>query len=792
MNTKQPTHRKPGSFRRTSGILVALGCLVGVVRTTADAATPDPAAAKWLVDRARGYECGIGDNPSVGDARVLLVWMRAASRVAPSLPDAWIGQYNLYKLLGREDDAHEALAEYCKLVPDDEPRQLTYLSEAFSRLQSAEKRIAFCEDYLGQGGLTPAVASEFERWLAETYRGVGDLALAKKHAEAAIRVCPLNFGAHQMGIDLRLTSPTPGQQAALLLSSIAATGGRDADQLWALAGLLDSLSLHERAGQWYSAALAAFGRARPGLPPPAELLLDMARSARDAGQPKQAAEYCRQTLQADPDSYHAMLLLAKCIRAGGDEVAADEQLARTAAWLADAAEEVRKSGDALGAAWISWFHIEHQPDTAQALEFAEIARAAAPDDHEVALVYGLALLKAGKLEEARLALAPLADGPDGDQLAAWGLARTLLQLGDQQAALEAARDAEQLRRSGMAYEWTVELLRELGAAPLPMPDRSKVTDTLDAFNRDVLDFAAHPERYVSLTAEFVDPAPTFGRRWLCRFTFSNKATFPVTMGSGQMVGGQVLIFARPEIAAVPPVEGYIAVPINRRHILPPGQSIVVEETLDVGPVAVLAASRAQRQVPVSFAAILDPVRAADGGWVSAFGSELTATARLVRQPVRYAPDAMKGLVRRAREGSASDKVVAMRTVVGLLDERLAVMRQAPDYQPARVDRNWLQAMLAAGQSAPDPIVRAGVLDAVTHLPFDAQRVQSLAPMLADPDWLVRMSAVQVLATRQGPSFRPVAERLAQSDPDELVRELARLHVDGWQADEIRGVSDAGK
>jgi hypothetical protein len=38
-----------------------------------------------------------------------------------------------------------------------------------------------------------------------------------------------------------------------------------------------------------------------------------------------------------------------------------------------------------------------------------------------------------------------------------------------------------------------------------------------------------------------------------------------------------------------------------------------------------------------------------------------------------------------------------------------------------------------------------------------------------------------LAERQGTVFRPVAERLAESDPDALVRELADLYRQRWDA-----------
>ena len=54
-----------------------------------------------------------------------------------------------------------------------------------------------------------------------------------------------------------------------------------------------------------------------------------------------------------------------------------------------------------------------------------MAAAAAGDDPRVQRIFGLALLRAERWEEARLALGPLTVGPTPDQLASWGLARAV-------------------------------------------------------------------------------------------------------------------------------------------------------------------------------------------------------------------------------------------------------------------------------------------------------------------------------------------------------------------------------
>ena len=55
-------------------------------------------------------------------------------------------------------------------------------------------------------------------------------------------------------------------------------------------------------------------------------------------------------------------------------------------------------------------------------------------------------------------------------------------------------------------------------------------------------------------------------------------------------------------------------------------------------------------------------------------------------------------------------------------------------------------------------------------------------VITDPTY----SLYDVLADVQGPVFRPVAQRMANSDPDDLVSELADLWLQRWEADELRG------
>lgn len=772
--------RFPGQLcQRVVGLLLAVA--LGSVGATA-AAPPD--AGRWLVQRARGYGFTCGSSPSVGDVELMLVWMQAAARLSPNLPEACLGQHDLLLLLGRNDEAFEVLGRYCTLHPADQRMRLAFLTGSYERLQTADDRTEFCRAQLADNSLPPAIASELHRLLANTCRGVGDMDLARQHAQAACDAYPFNFEAQDLLAELSSEGTTPSQRIGRLLASISAAPARG-EPMWTLAVALDSLSMHAQAGAWYLHARRAFERTNPGNPLPLALLLDAARSARDGGDLESALSLCREAMQADPDSFDAALLLIEVARQAGHEDLAEQRVASLRVRLAETEQEVRRQPDALSAARIAWFHVDADPDTAKALEFAQLAAATAGDDPQVRRIHGLALLEAERFEEARATLGSLMAGPEPDQLAAWGLARALVALNERAAALDVLRDAEQGRRSGPAYGRIVALLDELGAAPLPMPDHSRIVAQLAAFVPDVLDFPDRPGRYVKLTAELIDPRPRFGQPWRCQVTLANTATFPITIGEGQMVNGQFLASARVNAPGTEPLEGYLPIPFALVPVLNPGERLTVEETLDVGPLAEIALTMAQRDLEVEFTFILDPVADADRHWSSRLSLDSVASVRLVRPGVEYTASGFGAVMQDLGDADCALRLRGLRTVAGLLAERLLAMRQKLEYTPARIDKKGLEALLQSGLTDPEPVVRAGLLDCLALLPFKEEQASLIAPLLSDNHWLVRLVAVDFLATRQGAVFSPVAERLADGDPDALVRQLARLHLHRLEAEQRR-------
>ncbi len=743
-------------------------------------ASPPDAAGQWLVDRARTYGLSVGKTPSSGHVELMLVWLRAAARLSPDLADAYLGQHDLLVILGREDDAIVALEKYCACDPGDHIKALDLIARGFSRRQTIEDRIKFCETGLGGSAPPPSVASELHRLLARCFMAQGDLAAARLRAQASMEAYPFNFASRQMTLELFGDEATPEMQVSYLLASVSARPAQWST-MRSLAQLLDSLSLHEQAATWYFRAFEALGRDNTDATLPTAAYTDAARNARDGGQYELGMQLCRAALDTDPDSYDARTLLIDLARRGGQDELAAEETAKLRDRLAGIEQDVRVSRDALRANQIAWFHIETDVDIDKALEFAELAVAAAPDEWAIQHTYGLALVNVERWPEAQATLGPLITRTPLDQWAAWGLAQALIGLGDREAAVQMLRDGEQVRRSGPGYERIVDSLKQLGLTPLPPPDQSAVLAALEGFNTEVLRFPTDPGKYLQLSAEPVDARPDVGEPWRCRFRLVNSGPFPITIGPELMVEGQLLVSAEIDVPGIAPAAGYLPISIAHRPLLNPGEHLEVVQTLGVGPLAKAGTLMPQRDLVATFTVMLDPREEAAGAWSSKHGSALTTTTRLTRRKLDYSPAGAKALSGELHSRTPESRARAYECVAALLAERLLSMRGALDYQPVRVDKQSLTAVLMAGLNDADPLVRARTVDSLPLLAWKNEHAAAVGPLLADPDWLVRMMAVDLLATQQGGVFSPVAGRLAEQDPDPLVRDLARLQLNRLQA-----------
>ena len=780
-----PCHAHRGRLLCAPALLgLALGWMIAAGDSTV---AQEVSPGQRLVDRGRTIGL-MTHSPTAHDAERVLVWMQAAARLSPTLAEAHLWQYDLLTRLGRDPEALAALTRYTQLNPGDLSARIDLLEARFNLCQSVDQRIAYCRERLAElqtGGASSGDSSNtpgrptskdlqrsgLHRRMADLHFRAGDSAVAEQEARRAVEAFPGNAAALALLVELADEPDRPVRQVRASLAAIAASP-TDVPEMWRLARALDDLAMGDEAAVWYQRARVTMERAAPNRPLPEHFLLDEARSHADAGRYEQAFEAAEKLVSAAPNNIAArFLLLDLATRSAKADVVASQKaflvekfgkLASSRPASAPAAE----TADTALAVQAAWYYTLFAPDAEKAVKLARQAIDAGEPTGRV--VYGLAELLAGNIEKAVETLTSLAPR---DPWAAAGLGEALIRQGKFEDAVRVLREGEALRRSGLAYERIGALLNsqdESLVSPTMLPE---VQTALREFDARVLDFVERPSEAIRLEVSAASDTWAFGDPWRCDIRLTNIAPYPVFIGDGRMIEGRILVSLAWGESSTREWPGYLPLALHDQPVLPPGASVSRTITLDVGPAAALAASFPQRELELTARFVLDPVQGA-GGWLSALKGFPEAVLKITRPAVDASRMALDRLMKTVRTGSEQERVHALGVCGSLLREAEAETRGELDYTPRRVDEVKLAREVIAALQAPFASVRVAALEALRGTTFTKRTLEQVAPLLSDPDWLVRLTTLDVLAEVQGEKLRPVLEKLASADADDLVRRAA--------------------
>jgi tetratricopeptide (TPR) repeat protein len=288
--------------------------------------------AKWLVDLGRDYPLSAQAGLSDADAQLSLAFMEAATRIDPELAEGYYWQFDLLHALGRDKEALTALNNYILYAPNDVPAALEWANLTIDSLQTAEKRIAFCQAQLKNKSLPPPAISLLHLHLAQIFNSRGEQKPAKQHAKYALEKNPRNRSAqifiHQL--QDKPTSPVFHMQNLLAGLSDNPAG---LQQAWELANLLASYNLPIEANRFYQHAIQMFILTRQN--PPLELLIARASALTDSKKWPEAQELLKQILEQEPRRIDAHLAAARLAELQNDP-------SRTAEHLQQAADSWKK------------------------------------------------------------------------------------------------------------------------------------------------------------------------------------------------------------------------------------------------------------------------------------------------------------------------------------------------------------------------------------------------------------------------------------------------------------------
>jgi len=410
-------------------------------------------------------------------------------------------------------------------------------------------------------------------------------------------------------------------------------------------------------------------------------------------------------------------------------------------------------------------------------------------------IVGVAEISSGQLSQGMEKLKAVADQ---DLYAAAFLAEKVLSQGESSAGQQAIEAAASQWRGGPAFRKLRAVARQHGLEIPAAKDSQKLRPLLDSFDRRVLAMARAPQKIIAVRLEPLRDQPAVGEPIELRATLTNQGPLAVPLGDWGLLS--------PVMAWIVTVEGdpetvFEELPLAvwpAPRYLQPGQSVSTTVRLDVGAMAEALDARCLETVKLNVSGIVDPIQRGQETR-SALPDLVVTPVEITRRSLlgQRVPDnvseanqayqlALGGIVRDLRRGDLTRRMAAARKVAALLHLSHALSSKRV-FLPKPLDdglvrRPVLLSLLRAFLADASPVVRAEMVTSLAGLPLDSITSQLLAPIIEDPEAMVRFRLAELMGTTDPQAHRAVLERLAEED-HQAVRMMARslLPQDGsWE------------
>ncbi|RMF71647.1 MAG: hypothetical protein D6744_17680 [Planctomycetota bacterium] len=732
------------------------GCLPAAL--AADALPTD----RWLLQLAADHALNHRNERAPADVEHVRVLLESVLRINSQSLDAAVA---LYELADPASPAADALLDrILEIDPDHESAFETWIVRGLRRRQTIEEQRRWL-----QGLLTPArPASQrvaIHAHLAQLAWRQLDAAEAESHLRAAEAIEPSWPGLASLALDMLPPDAPAWRKLRALLRALRANPAR-IELAWRIGLLLDRAGLPNDAFEFYDYARRT--HARMSAPPPiaSDVYLALSRNALARGDIDEALNMGRAAVQAERNSYLPSFYLHWMLTRAGRS--AEALVLRTTLGERFARIEDPRAWDARIIADAAWYYCTLDEQPQRALALAEHAVARAGDDPYVQRVFGWALALNGRDEAAAVALEPIAAT---DPFAAYRLA---LLYQHQDRTDDAARVIATLRVRPVAgpQRQLLDSLALEGVASRPADRGADERRILAEFDREVLHFFDDPTRYLELgiRPDTLNPVP--GEGWEVSFTLRNRADFPIALGPGELVNPVLVLSLDCRGDQQRTYPALLSIPIDRRRILQPRQSITVRRTIDAGPLRRILRRTPQQLQRITVTALLDAERAAGGAWRTRISGQRAPALIINRIPAATGPEAWNALRAAVTDGRNLARFAALETLAELLGEYQNHRLQRLSYRPASVPAQRITSILRTTLDSADWETRARTLDALQVVGIDRTLLAAIEARLDDDHWLVRLMAVRLLGMRHGEAFSGQAARIARDDADELVRRLA--------------------
>lgn len=731
-----------------------------------DRRVPPLSTPELLVDLARDYGLNVGTSRTSADAAHAAVLLQAAVRLNPRSSDALalLAELHVADSAGAADPWLERLIA---ADPGHEGALRCWLMQGPPARMTPDRRLAWLDARLAEPR-PPSALALMQAQRAAVSLDQLDADAARRHLELALRTWPDCPDAVMLSLPLMTADTTPVARLTVLLRALVLSP-HSALLAWEVGYVLHNAALPREAQPFFDYAIRRNVGAAAEDALGVNELIRVSQNLLLAEKDDDALALAESVANSFPESLTAQMhvhwMYVRAGRTESAEAVLDDMQTRAARIVAPQGTPVGQVAEA------AWFHCRLDPQPQRAMALASDAVGRAPNDAFARRALAWAQAAAGRTEEAERTALPIARD---DPYAACLVAR-LRRDADRDAArsvIESLRVRPLIgpaREAIDALDLGIEFARPTGEPP------PEIAGALAAFPRELLDADVSPAPFVSADARFLDVSVDVGEPWVVEFSLTSKAKFPIALGPAGLLNPTLLVSLRMEGDRTREFPALHSLHFDRSLVLAPGATLTLRRTVDVGPPRRISRQSPQQLHRVVVEAVMDP-RLVDGRWRPGPQGVPLRTVAMNRLPQQTNAGALDALFRGLTGQQNEQRFQSLEALAELLGEAQRGRARSLGYSASPVPEERIVGALIAALSADSPETRARAMDSLMTCGLDVRMFEAVRANLAHADWLVRFMAVRVLA-RQGAAFREEASRIATSDGDELVRELARSYVE---------------
>jgi hypothetical protein len=425
-------------------------------------------------------------------------------------------------------------------------------------------------------------------------------------------------------------------------------------------------------------------------------------------------------------------------------------------------------GVAADLAWLELYFAE-KPDAA-APWIAALKDLLTTDSVTVTRLDGWLDLLQNRPDQASEKLASIADR---DPLASLGLIR--LSGKDASAQAQADEMAARLQAqypSGLVAAMVWSALKGQGREPklVERPEAADVRAELAKFPKDWMEILNQPTAYYKITAEVLKVAHRYGEPLFGRVTISNITDYDLTIGADGVLHPDLWFDARLGGLANQDFPGVAYDRIARITMLPARMGISQIVRIDQGDLWQTLTANPSVSTQVLVSVLINPVATANGVGPGPAGHRQPFNKAMARGGFPLTQTAVrKRAVAAVESGTPGEKMRNLELLAAYV--RLLDARQNLDAQ-TRTVINEFKDLLTRSREDKTPLVAAwGTFLAARLAPPD-QRGPLVERLAGDENWPARLLALYVADGTDPAQQAAVAQRLAQGDPEPVVKEYA--------------------